>query len=213
MVLALCGLVGAVAIGADDKKADDKKFTYLDLQPKANHKLKDSLHNRTGNNNLAELKDGEQTLEGVKFKIGEKLLQLGSTNLQDMPEKIEGIKVDKTFAKLHILQATGWFAEDDAIIGEYTVTWDDDTSTTIPIRYGKDVLDWWFDDNSPEPSEAKVAWKGENEDSKAGNKKVRLYMTTWENPKPDKKVVSIDFSTTKQTQAAPFCVALTIETK
>src|SRR5438132_4810994 len=25
-------------------------------------------------------------------------------------------------------------------------SWEDDTSTTIPIRYGKDILDWWFDD-------------------------------------------------------------------
>jgi hypothetical protein len=42
---------------------------------------------------------------------------------------------------------------------EFTVTWEDDTSVTIPIVYGKDVMDWWYDDASSEPSRGKVAWK------------------------------------------------------
>jgi hypothetical protein len=54
------------------------------------------------------------------------------------------------------LHATEWAAEEDTIVGEYTVTWDDDNSVTIPIVYGKDVLDWSYDDGSSEPSRAKV---------------------------------------------------------
>jgi hypothetical protein len=191
--------------------AADKKVTFLDLQDKANHKLKEEFHGRSDGNTLESLKPGEHTLAGVKFKIGEKFLQLGSTNLPEMPEKIEGIKVEQKFTKLHILHATGWNVDDDATIGEYTITWDDETSITIPIRYGKDVLDWWADDTTPEPTEAKVAWKGENEATKKAKKKIRLYLTTWENPKPEKKVAKIDFTTTKQTMAAPFCVAMTLE--
>jgi hypothetical protein len=49
------------------------------------------------------------------------------------------------------LHATEWAAEEDTIVGEYTVTWDDDNSVTIPIVYGKDVLDWSYDDGSSEP--------------------------------------------------------------
>ena len=56
-----------------------------------------------------------------------------------------------------------------------------------------------------------MAWKGENEHAKSLNAKIRLYLTTWENSKPDKKVVSIDFSSTKETPCAPFCVAMTAE--
>ncbi len=204
-----------VMVSAALARAEDKKFTYLDLQPRANHKLTDIMHGDFVGNTLESLKTGEQSLEGVKFKIGEKFIQLGSTHptLQDKPEKVEEIKVNKKFEKLHILHATGYKTEDDAVVGEYTVTWDDDTQGTIPITYGKDVLDWWYQDNSPVPANSKIAWKGENEAAKARNSKIRLYLTTWENPKPDKKVVKLDFSSTMQTEAAPFCVAMTIEEK
>jgi hypothetical protein len=42
---------------------------------------------------------------------------------------------------------------------------------------------------------------------------LTLYLTTWENPKPDKKIVAIDYSTTKETDCAPFCVAISGEEK
>ena len=154
---------------------------------------------------------GEQTLEGVKFKIGEGMIQLGSQTITDKPDKVEGIKVDKKFAKLHILHATGYATDDDTVIGEYTVNWEDGTSVTIPIVFGKDVRDWWYYEDTPEPSRSKVAWKGDNDYAKSLNAKIRLYLTTWENPKPDKKITSIDYSTTKETICAPFCVAMSAE--
>jgi hypothetical protein len=36
-------------------------------------------------------------------------------------------------------------------------------------------------------------------------------MTTWKNPEPARKVVSIDFASTNADKAAPFCVAMTAE--
>ena len=194
------------------KKGDEKEFIFIDIQPQANQKLKDNLHTENPGNSLASLKTGEQTMEGVKFKIGEKCIQLGSMTL-DKPEKVEGIKVEKAFTKLHILHATGYKTDEDKIIGEYTINWDDGSSVTIPIVYGKDVLDWWYTEDSPEPTRAKVAWKGENEYATSLNSKIRLYLTTWENPKPDKKVKSIEYSSTKETQCAPFCLAMSLESK
>jgi outer membrane protein assembly factor BamB len=124
----------------------EKKWFFVDLQPKANHKLVDDVQEGTGGNDLKEVKTGEQTLADVRFKIGDKYIQLGGTNSPAKPGKVTGIKVDHRAAKLHLLHATEWTAEDDTIIGEYTVTFDDDTSTSIPLRYGKDVLDWWYDE-------------------------------------------------------------------
>jgi hypothetical protein len=195
----------------DDKKAVDTKFTCLDLQPKGNARTEDQFSG--DDSGEGKLKPGEHTLEGVKYKVGAKYIQLGSTMQPNGPAKVEGIKVDQTVAKLHLLHATGWSTDNDTIIGEYVVTWEDDTSVTISIRYGKDVLDWWYDDTCPEPSEAKVAWKGANKKAQGFGKKVRLYATSWENPKPDKKVKTIDFTTTKDTPCAPFCVAITVEGK
>ncbi|HMC66227.1 MAG TPA: hypothetical protein VKI65_14920 [Gemmataceae bacterium] len=218
-----CVVAVTLALRADDKKDDAKaaakkepagKFEYIDIQAKANSKLKDDFHGtQFPGNNLGSLPTGEQTFADVKFKIGEKFLQLGSTNLQDMPDKLEGIEVNKKAAKLHFLHATGWFADDETVIGEYVVNWDDGTSVTIPIAYGKDVRDWWYGDDDPEPTQGKVAWKGENEGATSNMKKIRLYLTTWENAKPDKKIKSIDFTTSKETGCAPFCVAITAEEK
>jgi len=211
----VCALTTAFAWAEDETKRENKDtrhFDCLDLQAKANHKLKDQFPGADFlGNDLGGLPQEEQTLEGVKFKIGPGYIVLGSARLAAKPDKVEGIKVGKRFAKLHILHAAAWFPDDNAAIGEYTITWEDDTSVTIPIIYGEDVSDWWFIDGSPEPTRAKAAWKGENDASKAMGKGIRLYLTTWENPKPDKKVKTIDFSSTKTTNCAPFCVAMTLE--
>jgi hypothetical protein len=191
-------------------KANQKlKVTYVDLSPRANQKLKESYGNE--GNNLATLPTGKQPFTGVKFKIGPGLIQLSGKETPDKPEKVEGIKVNTTFSKLYLLHATHWGAKDDAIIGYYTVNYDDKRQETIPIVYGKDVLDWWYTGDSKEPTRAKVAWKGDNDDAKNGGAKIRLYVTTWKNPEPARKVVSIDFVSTNTEKAAPFCVAITAE--
>jgi hypothetical protein len=203
----LCWVLSTALLGA----ADAKKIAYLDLQPQANQKLKESPFDDA--NHLAELPTGEQTFADVKFKVDDAYILLSSKNLGNKPTKVEGIKVDKKFTKLYILHATHNATEEDAIIGSYTVNYEDKTQETIAIVYGKDVRDWWYYDDSKEPSRGKVAWKGENDTAKAGNAKIRLYLTTWKNPDPDKKVVSIDFASTNATECAPFCVAMSVEEK
>jgi hypothetical protein len=209
--IALCFTCVLALARGDDQKSAETKFHYLDLQPKGNSMIDQQFSG--DDNGEGKLSPGEQTLEGVKFKIGAKYIQLRSTNLPNHPAKVEGIKVGRAAAKLHLLHATGWSTADDTIIGEYVVTWEDDSSVTIPIRYGKDLLDWWYDDSCPEPSEAKIAWKGANLRAQTFGKKARLYLTSWDSPKPDKKVKTIDFITTKETPCSPFCVAITVEGK
>jgi hypothetical protein len=205
--------------------AEDKKLLYVDLKDKVNHKLTEKFGNDDREGNFLAIENGEKTLEGVKFKIGDGVIQLGSKVWTEMPEKVDGIKVDKKFAKLHILHATGygggpnapgteWYVEDDTEIGEYKINYEDKSVETIPIVYGKDVRDWWFKEDEKEPSRSKVVWKGENNLAKKYECGLRLYATTWENPKPDKKIVSIDYIGRKdKTVAAPFCVAMTLQEK
>jgi hypothetical protein len=40
---------------------------------------------------------------------------------------------------------------------------------------------------------------------------LRLCLSVWDNPHPDKQVATLDFVSSMDTQAAPFCVALTVE--
>jgi hypothetical protein len=201
-------LVCAVAVPLTAE--DEKGVTYLDLGPKTNQKLKEGYGDDA--NNLSELTAGEKTLAGVKFKIGTGLIMLSGKETENLPEKVEGIKLGEKCTKLHFLHATHYSAaKDDTIIGYYTVNYDDKSQETIPIVYGKDVLDWWYNDESKEPTRGKVAWKGDNENAKNNGSKIRLYLTTWKNPEPTKKVVSIDFGSTNSDRPAPFCVAITAQ--
>ena len=150
----------------------------------------------------------------MEFEIGDGVLQLGSASVTGKPTKIEGIKVGRTLKKLRFLQACGYSAPDDTVIGKYIINYDDKSKAEIEIVYGKDVVDWWAYPDRKGPTKGKAAWEGENEASKGFDAKIKLYLMTWENPKPDKKVATIDFVATKpEIGAAPFCVAITAEDK
>jgi hypothetical protein len=208
-LLTWCTLASFLSISLAARGVEDRKVAFVDLQPQSNQKLKDGLG--SDGNNLAALPRGEQVFGGVKFKIDEGLIQLVSQRVADRPEKVEGLKVGTTFSKLHILHACHNSAREDAIIGYYTVHYEDKSQETIPIVYGKDILDWWYGGDSKEPTRGKVGWKGDNDDAKNNGAKIRLYVTTWKNPEPARKVVSVDFGSTNYTEAAPFCVAITAE--
>jgi hypothetical protein len=79
--------------------------------------------------------------------------------------------------------------------------------------YGKDVRDWWDTSLDKETPRARLAWEGTSEAAKKANARLYLYRGTWENPHANKRVVSIDFHSANDTAAAPFCVAITAESK
>jgi beta-lactamase regulating signal transducer with metallopeptidase domain len=214
-------VLGGLKVVNDLKPA---RPTFLDLQPLANVKLTDNFHSNTPGNNLAALPRGVHTFGGVKFKVGAGVLQLGSTVLQDVPEKIEGIPVNATVTKLHFLHAAGYggglnkvgnelFVPDNTVVGRYRVHYEDTSVEVIPIIYGKDVRDWWYVEDGDEVNPGNVVWKGDNERAKGMGARIRLYTTSWLNPKPDKRIVRIDFVSTLESAAAPFCVAITAEVK
>jgi hypothetical protein len=187
----------------------NRAFTCIDLQAKANYKLKGEKGDQ--GSNLASLPTGKQTFVNVPFEVGPAMIQVG-LQLPELrlPDKVEGIRLDRRLSKLHILHATHQAAPSGTLIGEYTITWADGTTATIPIRYGKELLDWWYDDRSPEPTDAKVAWRGSLD---AFKHKIRLYVMTWQNPKPDSEVKTIAFAKAPATRCAPFCLAMTAEGK
>jgi hypothetical protein len=182
----------------------------LDLQPVANQKLDDTFNESIPGNDLAELPRGKQKFAGVPFHIGEKLILLGSRSMPEKPEKMEGVKVKRTFDKLHILHGTGYSDPDDTVIARYVVHYADDTTEKVEIAYGKDVRDWWAGVDAGKVSRGTLAWEGSNAAAKRSDSKLHLYLATWKNPKPEQKVESIDV-VSSQGGAAPFCLALTVE--
>jgi len=197
--------------------APKRELTCIDLQKQANRALGGERADRRGTGNaLGELPRGEQILGGVKFRIGEKYMQLAGQLLLQAPRSLTGISVDQSFSTLYMLHATEWgevpwaIVADGTVVGHYRVHYEDESVETIPIVYGKHVRDWW-DFDLKCVNEATVVWQGNNEVAGEHQAKLRLYMSVWENPRPQKTVTRIDF-TSVSTFASPFCVAMTVET-
>ncbi len=215
--LACCVVVAVSAAPAD------KVSRYVNLQPKANESLDANLGRGAIGNNMTSLPRGEQVFQGVKFKVEDRFIQLGSPVLKaKKPDKVEGIEVDGTFTRLQILHGTSYgkgkkgdplYVPDDSLIGLYRVHYEDGQTEEIPIVYGQDVRDWWIVPNSKGASHAKVAWEGDNDAAKAQGHRLRLFLGTWKNPRPEAKVTRIDYEKVADTPTAPFCVALTMDSE
>jgi hypothetical protein len=173
----------------------------IDLAPHVNQKLNEPFHKYLRGNDLATLPRGKQTFAGVKFTVGAGVVQLGAGN----PDKVEGIKVGFKAEKLAFLHACGNKVDTplNTPIARYVVHYADKTKAKVEVAYGRDVVDWWMQPGVADPARGKVAWEGDNKLSR-----IKLFLTTWTNPDPDKQIVSIDYVATKN---APFCVAITAE--
>jgi beta-glucosidase len=207
---------GGLGIAADRVFAAELGPLPLDLQPYANVALDEDFHSYVGNN-LKPLPRGKQMFKNVEFAIGEKFIQLASQQAPDYPAKVEGIPVNRQLTRMHFLHATGWGSPsmpDGTAIGSFEIRYDDKTTATIPIEYGRDLRDWWdFDDAAP-TTRAEVVWKSKNEAStnfQAGGVGIRLFQLTWTNPHPEKTVAAFDYVSTNETMCAPFLVAVTTD--
>ena len=103
----------------------------------------------------------------------------------------------------------GWSVPKGTKVGSYVIRYTDGSTHTVPVNYGKDVQDWWMNEEVTEGSGLVVAWKGVNQASPSGPA-IGIYKTTWLNPDPDKTIASIDYRSA-MTDAAPFLIAITLE--
>jgi len=149
-----------------------------------------------------------QTLLGVQFDL-RGVVQLLSARLKllsaEWPEKVAGVPVTQPCLRLHFLHAADQETADGTRIASYVVHYQDGAAAEIPIIYGKDVLAWNHDDDRPGGG-PRVAWSGRN----ASSLSIRLFLTTWQNPRPEARVETIDL-VSAMSPAAPFIVAITAE--
>ena len=220
LLMAVVAAHASLASAGEDGK---KNFHFVNLQSNANQNRGESLGSGVPGNNLSSLPGGESEFNGVRFKVEDGILHLGSTILDARPEKVSDIKVDAKCSKLHFLHATCFgggpnqegsplYVKDGTTIGEYVLTFDDKSTVSIPIVYGENVRDWFYVEGEPGIQRGKIAWNGVNERAPEVGAKIRLYQTDWKNTYPDKKILTIDYVGRKNdTPAAPFCVAITLE--
>jgi hypothetical protein len=186
----------------------------LDLAPFYNARLNESWHGGKGND-LAALPKGRQTFNGTEFDVrGIVQLASKSPSATNYPALIKGIPVKQKCQRLCFLHAAGFGSPRDEgkQIGTYVVHFaTNQMRLEIPIRYGHDVRDWHSVAGEPAaPEELKVAWSGENAQSKGTGRSIRLFLTTWTNVVPDLEIESIDY-VSALTVPAPFLIAISVE--
>ena len=189
------------------------KPNLIDLSAWYNATLKDGRANQGPNGNFASLPTGVQTLAGTEFDI-RGLIQLRSSTryIAPYPPRIEGIRVGLRCSKLHFLQNTlfGMQAPSGLKIGAYVVHYADGDTLAVPLRIGENILDWWIGAKSLPGGTTVLAWDETNPYNPQLKGRVHLNKFTWENPRPDVEVTSLDFICDGKAPA-PFVVAITAE--
>jgi hypothetical protein len=174
-------------------------------------------------NYLRELGSGLLGLGGVRFDVRGVIQLRPHTDLEPawqfywdlLPIRVDGIRVEQQVRRLQVLQATACTensVKDGAEVARFV--WHYDTGQEAsPILYGRDVRDWWWrpeDAADPTSDRSRIVWTGSNPSAGAKGYKLRLYLTTIENPRPQEVVRSLDYVSAMR-ESAPFLIALTVE--
>ena len=192
--------------------------TLIDLSLFYDAPLTESIHYWKGRpgNDLAEVPRGLTNFASVEFDA-RGIISLNGTGLPEwfpLPQAVTNIPVRLKFAQLHCFMGTGWWEDHGARIGTFVLHYADGQKEELAIRYAIHVRDCIAqaeraDDDNP-LEHAVVAWTGDNFFARSLSGHVRLYKATWENPRPEVEVRSIDFIST-MTRCAPFLIAMTAE--
>ena len=169
-------------------------------------------HSHTTDNNLNKFPAGYQLFNDVRFNVAG-LIQLA--NEGDAREKnppfptgVEGIPVNRFCRSIHLLHGTVLDTDSGTVVASLILHYADGTTNKLDVIYGQQVYNWWFQDSdadAPLAGNTKVAWVGENPSSK-----VRVFQTSFANPKPGGKIESVDY-VSGLSKCAPFLLALTVE--
>ncbi len=184
-------------------------------------------------NGLADLPSGMVAFLGVHFDVrGLMILRakpkssgLNRSIWDILPARLEGIQINRKVGRLKVLHGTSYLAPEDTTLCSYVWHYADGSEHETPIVYGQDVRDWWWQrtnvpftyvtqwrrgDYESATTRSQVGWTGSNPVAKTLGAQTRLYLSTFENPKPDLLVTHLDY-VSRLTPSAPFTVAITVE--
>ncbi len=186
----------------------------LDLTRFYNAALADSWLQDMRGNDLSGLSTNWQPLGPAWFQPGGIIQLRGGYTLDHnlrFPATAEGIPVGRRCSRLHFLHGAVWQDAKGVHVGSYVVHYASGLHEGIPLQYGFEVQNWWWDSTSPdEPERAAVAWIGTNLATHGTPSKLRLYCTTWMNPRPSDPITALDFVSTGSA-SCPFLLAVTAD--
>lgn len=175
-----------------------------------------SPHDPNSRNNLAKLPAGYRIIDGVRFNVAG-LIQLANGNdvaqtNNPYPQSVEGIPINRTFRQLHVLHGTTQGAGDQTVTASFVLHYADGSTDKLDIVYGQQVYDWWFQGtaNPPLAGNTKIAWAGSNPEATRQGYRIRVFKSSFNNPKPNQRVDAIDY-VSALSSSGPFLLALTTE--
>ena len=104
---------------------------------------------------------------------------------QKLMREVKGIPVEAEADLFHVLHASAWLTDKPGTpVAEYILHYADGSRATVPVRAHFDICDWW---SFLPSSNCQIAWAGRNKQGA-----VNLYLSTFRNPHPDKRIRTID---------------------
>jgi WD40 repeat protein len=194
----------------------------LDLSAFYNARLDEGFGNF--GDTFSELPSGVHDFAGVKFDVrGQIQLRARLKNAEsngilrkadpEHPQSIAGIPVGGVCRKMHFLHCSAsTYIPKDTELGAYVIHYTDGQQARVPLFLYRQVRDRHRNGEAslggaaaPTPPPCVIAWQGHNEWSrKQPMTRLCLYAFTWENPRPDVPIKSVDLLS--NAQDAGLCV-------
>lgn len=185
----------------------------LDLKALYNRRLKDD-EQKTGwlgygpDCDFSALPLNQSIFGETKFKIEENrdgegaILLAGKMNPKGNFQQSVEILLDETpVVEMHFLVTASFRTSAGHPVGEIIFNYSDATTDTLKLIYGKNLFA--FNDEQG-GSEARIVWQGRCKNGQ----RINLREVVWNNPHPEKKMVSLLLHSTV-TEAAPIILAIT----
>ncbi len=137
---------------------------------------------------------GEQTFNGVKFNIidpdknnNKTTIGLRSKEITDSKLFTESvtIPINRKVDGLYMIHNMSW---DDKTLATYTYQYKDGSEEKVEIINGRHIYNWW---KKEESEVCPIIWSGNNVEANDMGLTIKLNMFGFNNPNPDKEVVSL----------------------
>ena len=161
---------------------------------------------------LKEFPVGTGNFDGIKFDA-RGMVQLmptgfrGPTPVREYPRSVDSIAIAQKIGKLHLLNGTLLPDDRESVVASVLVHFADGSEEKFPLRYWHETLNYMVGTDAP-PPEVRSGWRGPGPFRPGMFKE--LFIATWENPRPEIEVTSIDIRA-ESSESALFIAAITIE--
>ena len=160
-----------------------------------------------GPNDAREIPTGRQTWRGVPFEVVDpatnddrSCIVLQGQGREEMPASAE-VEVRQRCDVVYFLHGAGWAGPHGRTVARLVVGLGDGTEVIVPLRSGREVVDWW---QPADTAESAIGWEGRNAESDS----IALSIFPWVNPKPDVTVETVRIEDAGN-EAIPILVAVT----